>query len=204
MRTLAEQIVADDPSKLPEGETQVTQENYFRIVSMERLGTEQTVQFRSENEPAATWGVHESAFASAPRSFHRGDNIFGSYYNAFARSAESDDAGDSVCPHGWQLPKPGTDQNDNKSWYQMLGLETDYSGQYLASDFILVRKTPILIVTAGRVQYASGAVGNTSASSYATSRMDRAFNGNLNNTEGLKANDIVYREYGLTVRCLKS
>ena len=55
MRTLAEQIVADDPSKLPEGETAVTQENYFRIVSKERLGTEQAVQFQSGDQYGAGW-----------------------------------------------------------------------------------------------------------------------------------------------------
>ena len=55
MRSLAEQIIANDPTKLPEGETQVTQENYFRIVSKERLGTEQPVHFQSGDQYGADW-----------------------------------------------------------------------------------------------------------------------------------------------------
>lgn len=58
MRTLAEEIVANDPTKLPEGETAVTQENYFRIASLERLGLEQPSQFQSHEQDGYLWRSH--------------------------------------------------------------------------------------------------------------------------------------------------
>ena len=48
-------IIQNDPTKLPEGETEVTQENYFRIASLERLGTEQSTQFQDVNSGQTGW-----------------------------------------------------------------------------------------------------------------------------------------------------
>ena len=93
MRTLAEQIVADDPSKLPEGETAVTQENYFRIVSKERLGTEQAVQFQSGDQYGAGWHwgskLNETGevIVSTDETNETAKNPSSSYYTFYARHA---------------------------------------------------------------------------------------------------------------------
>ena len=50
MRTLAEEIVANDPSKLPDGEAAVNANNYFKIASLDRLGVEQVAQFQDSSQ----------------------------------------------------------------------------------------------------------------------------------------------------------
>ncbi len=135
-------IVQNDPTKLPEGETEVTQENYFRIVSLSRLGTEQAVQFQSGDQYGADWHwgskcsaagvcdtnaeVANNALAEMPRSYDNNTNgadAFGNYYGWYAATAESGtfemasvNAPDSLCPAGWQLPH----HDAGKSWYNLL------------------------------------------------------------------------------------
>ena len=59
MRTLAESLYTANPSTyaqyLDEGETGVTQNNYFRIASLERLGTAQDAQFQSGDQYGSSW-----------------------------------------------------------------------------------------------------------------------------------------------------
>ena len=77
MRTLAEQIVAEDPTKLPEGETEVTQENYFRIVSDLHLGQEQVNQFQTNGEAGQIWYSAYQDSGSNTRSDARLENTEG-------------------------------------------------------------------------------------------------------------------------------
>ena len=134
MRTLAEEIVAEDPTKLPEGETEVTQENYFRIASLDRLGVEQPYQFQEEGQTGYVWGsyysdvdgtktlgdtVNNNPYAEMPREYAAGVQYrFNHYYNWYSATAESGayvtsakEAQDSLCPSGWELPVSSVWQN---------------------------------------------------------------------------------------------
>ena len=55
MFNLAEDIVDSDPTKLPAGDTEVTMENYFKIASLDRIGTAQAAQFQSGDQHGSNW-----------------------------------------------------------------------------------------------------------------------------------------------------
>ena len=147
MRTLAEEIVANDPSKLPDGETEVTQENYFEIVSENYLGITQAAQFQRDDQygnESWSWGSKctavgdcdpaatpvDNKLAEMPRSYNSSLVSFANYYNWYAATAESGKystsdgvvVADSLCPKGWSLPIISLDSSTYtpKSWQGLL------------------------------------------------------------------------------------
>ena len=150
---LAAQSIVDADREKPVAEqkyadiTTVTDANYFPIVSAERLGTEQTAQFQSDDQTGAAWhwgskctaaGTCDSEatpanneLAEMPRGYNSVDG-HGGYFNWYSATAEtgkystvSGNASDSVCPRGWALPF-GSGGNTygqngpNKSWYNLI------------------------------------------------------------------------------------
>ena len=147
---LAAQSIVDADREKPVAEqkyadiTTVTDANYFPIVSAERLGTEQTAQFQSDDQTGAAWhwgskctaaGTCDSEatpanneLAEMPREYETQRLNFGRY-NWYAATAESGkwlspfltDVNDSICPKGWMLPQSGQ-LNDStvKSWDYLL------------------------------------------------------------------------------------
>ena len=124
--------------------TTITDENYFSIVSAERLGTVQTYQFQSIERPdtdyqywrskctaegecdiSATGSSNE--LAQMPRS---SDSLGwrGRYYNWYSATAENGKYNtvgnywpttDSICPSGWRLPLYG-DWTVDKSYNHLV------------------------------------------------------------------------------------
>ena len=138
-------IVQNDPTKLPEGETEVTQENYFRIVSLNLLGAEQPVQFQSGSQYGTDsngtiwhWGSNCSSvgdctesghgssnnqYGQMPRAYVREDGSSHDYYNYYALTAEAgtftdvvNNPQDSICPKGWKMPPVW----GSKSWSMLI------------------------------------------------------------------------------------
>ena len=224
MRTLAEQIVAEDPTKLPEGETEVTQENYFRIVSLNRLGTEQSAQFQSGDQYGSSWhwgskctalGECDSTAAAAnntlaemPRGYHDSTNALDNYYNYFSATAESGHMGmgsgvvspDSICPSGWKLANSYLDLARDGGY-----IESSQS-VFNALSALTFRSYPLSFSMSGYYNQNSGILQRSITGRYITSKAfsnDRYSYMYFTAYEGGPAYDMPM-DQGASVRCVKN
>ena len=230
MRTLAEQIVADDPTKLPEGETVVTQENYFRIVSKERLGTAQTNQFQSGDQYGANWhwgskcmeteGVvscddtvepqFSTALIQMPRQYYSPVSSK-SAFNWFAATAEDGKystiatVNDSICPKGWNLPiDGGTSTTIDYSWGKLLSSLDTYALASGAEASRTVRKTPISFVTPYLYRHVDGSLQGTGNYWTATAVMEsRARYLTFSTSELTVSKSSLNKPDGMGIRCVR-
>ena len=228
MKTVAQNVLNADRQK-PAAEQQysdiesITDDNYFPIASLERLGTAQDAQFQSGDQLGANWNwasnledeygtTGNNSYAEMPREYHSGNNAAGGYYNWYGSTAEtghyvrgSSSPVDSICPSGWGIAITG-DSSTDKSWSKLANAygwikESTYSD--------IARKTPFSFVYSGAIiggNFARlGAQGQFWASTYYQSAYTpKLFAGYFAVTSsGVEANQYDNKVYGLNVRCIK-
>ena len=104
--------------------------------------------------------VANNANAEMPRSYHRGNDSYGDYYNWHSATAESYAGGtvvkttDSICPNGWELPA-GNTVSDDRSYFDLFVTAYDFMGGNGSGNAEVIRKivqTPFKHVGSGMIR----------------------------------------------------
>ena len=176
-------------------------------------------------------GVADNDNSEMPRDYHDDNNSYGDYYNWYAATAESgtrttspgDEAENSICPKGWQLPVNGITTNGvtdkTKSWGMLLnddryynyidveGTQTD-NNEYGTAEgpSMAMRKLPLSLPFTGHYYWGNGKLYYRDSGGYFWS--SAAAQNNYGRHLVLRTNNIspqngLSKNYGLSVRCVK-